>query len=117
MTPPKGKLAIQLQKFFDVRDTIKNSMGDVCPVPLNVLQVGPAGHMAVAGKEGNLSLVFYDFTKSKKHYAEISADNIWMDVGIKPEFLQVALLCATISLEWWVKIPGEPALPSFLRKS
>lgn len=117
MSMPKGKLLEQYRKFFEIRSIIKNSMGDVTPIPLNVLQVGPAGYMAVAGKENNLSLVFYDFTKSKDHYAEISSDDVWMDVGIKPEFLQVALLCATVSLEWWIKIPGESVLPSYLRKA
>lgn len=117
MSVPKRKLLEQYKKFLDVRAIIKNSMGEISPVPLNVLQVGPAGYMAVAGKENNLSLVFYDFTKSKDHYAEVTADDVWMDVGIKPETLQVALLCATMSMEWWIKIPGETALPSFLRKA
>ncbi len=117
MAVVKRTLQEQYKKFFEIRTIIKNSMGDISPVPLNVLQVGPAGYMAVAGTESKLSLVFYDFAKSKEHYAEISADDVWMDVGVRPEFIQTALLCATMSLEWWVKIPGESALPSFLRKA
>lgn len=116
MSAPKRKLLEQYKKFFAVREIIEGSMGDISPVPLNVLQVGPAGCMAVVGKKNGLSLAFFDFTKSKDHYAEITADDVWMDVGVQPEFLLVALLCATISLEWWIKIPGESALPSYLRR-
>ena len=117
MTVSKRKLLELCTRFFEVRNIIKASMGEISPVPLNVLQVGPAGCMAVTGKGNNLSLAFYDFTKSKEHYAELTENTVEMNVGVRSELIAAALICATASLEWWIKIPGEEALPSYLRKA
>lgn len=110
------QLLEQAKKFFEVRGVIKSSMGDITPVPLNVLQVGPAGHLVVTGTDDCLSLAFYDFTKSKEHYAEITDTAVCMKPDVRAEFLLVALTCAIASLEWWIKIPTESNLPSYLRK-
>lgn len=97
-----------VDKFLMLRQQIIRSSKDVTDIPLNIMSVGKAGHMAVVGdKEKDLSLVFFDFSKGKDSYAELTRTTIDKRLFVKSSTLITALDVAIANLEWWVTTPSN----------
>ena len=101
MTNNDTSLLELAKQFFTLRAKVLAYNTGNLVIPVNVIHVGPAGHLVVVGEGDNLSLAFYDFTKSKEHYAELSEHAVLINNEAKPGMLAVALQCAIISTEWF----------------